>query len=163
DCKLIAFVTGGKLYVSKGGHVHAINAPGTASGPSFAHGLRNDLVFAARGGVYFAKGAKRHARLVAPGGRSPVYNDLKPRLLADAARRQRRRSSDLHEVSRRYLRLGGRDSNPRCRDQNPVSYQLDDPPARSPGYALALSIPHDMESICVAAVATLRAWPSSPP
>lgn len=82
DCKLIAFVTGGKLYVSKGGHVHAINAPGTASGPSFAHGLRNDLVFAARGGVYFAKGAKGHARLVAPGGRSPVYNDLKRRVLA---------------------------------------------------------------------------------
>jgi hypothetical protein len=24
--------------------------------------------------------------------------------------------------------LGGRDSNPRYRDQNPVSYQLDDPP-----------------------------------
>lgn len=28
--------------------------------------------------------------------------------------------------------LGGRDSNPRYRDQNPASYRLDDPPAIKP-------------------------------
>jgi hypothetical protein len=29
-------------------------------------------------------------------------------------------------------KLGGRDSNPRYRDQNPMSYQLDDPPQALP-------------------------------
>ena len=31
-------------------------------------------------------------------------------------------------VAGRKIQLGGRDSNPRCQDQNPVSCQLDDPP-----------------------------------
>jgi hypothetical protein len=81
DCKLIAFVTAGRLYVSKRGHVHGVNAPGTAADPSFSTGLRDDLVFSASRGVYLAKNG-RHPRLVAPGGRNPVYNDIKRQVLA---------------------------------------------------------------------------------
>jgi hypothetical protein len=77
DCKLVAFVTAGKLYVANGSSVHAINAPGVASDPSFSTGLRNDLVFAAQGGVYLAKNGTGRPRLVAPGGRNPAYNDIK--------------------------------------------------------------------------------------
>ena len=82
NCKSIAFVNGGKLYVSKnGGGAKRVNAPGTAADPSYSTGLRNDLVFGAGGGVYLAKDSA-HPRLVGRGGRNPVYNDIKRQVVA---------------------------------------------------------------------------------
>src|SRR5919107_5157082 len=78
DCKAVAFVTGGKLYVStKGRRAKLVRAPGTAADPSFSTGLRRDLVFGAERGVYLKRQESRRARLVAPGGRNPAYNDIK--------------------------------------------------------------------------------------
>jgi hypothetical protein len=82
DCKLIAFVTGGKLYVSAGGHARQINAPGVAGDPSFSTGLRNDLVFAA-------------------GGRNPVYNDLKRQVLAYQVTRNGRTQIAYRDLGKR--------------------------------------------------------------
>jgi hypothetical protein len=82
DCKAIAFVTGGKLYVTKnGGRAKQVSAPGAAADPSYSTGLRNDLVFGARGGVYLAKDSA-HPKLVGRGGRNPVYNDIKRQVVA---------------------------------------------------------------------------------
>jgi hypothetical protein len=83
NCKLIAFVTGGRLYVSNGsGRPRRVSAPGTAADPSFSTGLRNDLVFGARGGVYLAKDGTGRPELVGKGGRNPAYNDIKRRTVA---------------------------------------------------------------------------------
>jgi hypothetical protein len=82
NCKAIAFVNGGKVYVSKnGGRAKRLNAPGTAADPSYSTGLRNDLVFGAGGGAYLAKDSGR-PRLVGRGGRNPVYNDIKRQVVA---------------------------------------------------------------------------------
>jgi hypothetical protein len=78
DCKQVAFVTGGKLYVSrKGRKARRVKAAGVAADPSFSTGLRSDLVFGAARGVYLKKDGRRRARLVARGGRNPAYNDIK--------------------------------------------------------------------------------------
>jgi hypothetical protein len=78
NCKVIAFVTGGKLYVSKGGRKpKRVKHRGTAADPSFSTGLKTDLVFGAGGGVYLAKNGTRRPRLVGRGGRNPAYNDIK--------------------------------------------------------------------------------------
>jgi hypothetical protein len=83
NCKVIAFVQGGKLYVSKGGRAaKRVKTPGTAADPSFSTGLRNDLVYGARGGVYLRKNGTGRAQLVGRGGRNPVYNDVKNRVVA---------------------------------------------------------------------------------
>jgi hypothetical protein len=82
DCKSIAFVTGGKLYVTKnGGRAKQVSAPGTAADPSYSTGLRNDLVFGAAGGVYLARDSA-HPKLVGRGGRNPAYNDIKRQVVA---------------------------------------------------------------------------------
>jgi hypothetical protein len=82
DCKKVAVVAGGKLFVASGGHTKRIKTKGAASSPSFSTGLRSDLVFAAKGGVYLARKAKGKAKLVGPGGRNPVYNDIKRQVVA---------------------------------------------------------------------------------
>jgi TolB protein len=82
NCKSIAFVNDGKLYVSKnGGRAKRVNAPGAAADPSYSTGLRNDLVFGAAGGVYLAKDSA-HPKLVGRGGRNPAYNDIKRQVVA---------------------------------------------------------------------------------
>ncbi|MEA2427085.1 MAG: hypothetical protein QOF37_713, partial [Thermoleophilaceae bacterium] len=82
NCKSIAFVTGGKLYASVNGKTpHRIKARGVAADPSYSTGLRNDLVFGAKGGVYLAKDS-RNPRLVGSGGRNPAYNDIKRQVVA---------------------------------------------------------------------------------
>jgi hypothetical protein len=82
NCKSIAFVTGGQLYVSKnGGRARKVATRGVAADPSYSTGLRNDLVFGAQGGVYLAKDSS-HPRLVGPGGRNPAYNDIKRQVVA---------------------------------------------------------------------------------
>jgi hypothetical protein len=87
NCKKIAFVTGGQLFVrtKKGkrpARFRAVRVPGPAADPSFSTGLRNDLVFAAANGVYLLKKARGRARLVGAGGRNPAYNDIKRQVLA---------------------------------------------------------------------------------
>jgi hypothetical protein len=82
DCKLIAFVTGGRVYVWRKGRKPKLLRGLSASDPSFSTGLRNDLVFAARGGVYLARNGTGRPRLVARGGRNPAYNDIKRQVVA---------------------------------------------------------------------------------
>src|SRR4051794_9304077 len=83
DCKAIAFVTGGKLYLKHGGgKPRLVHAAGVAADPSFSTGRRRDLVFGAARGVYLVKQGKRGARLIAPGGSNPVYNDIVRQVVA---------------------------------------------------------------------------------
>src|SRR3954451_11562299 len=84
DCKKVAFVTGGQLFVrtKSGRRGRRVRVPAGAADPSFSTGLRNDLVFAAGRGVYLLKKARGRARLVGRGGRNPVYNDIKRQVLA---------------------------------------------------------------------------------
>jgi hypothetical protein len=83
DCKAIAFVSGGKLYLKKGaGKPRLVRAAGVAADPSFSTGRRRDLVFGAARGVYLVKQGKRRARLIAPGGSNPVYNDIVRQVVA---------------------------------------------------------------------------------
>ena len=87
DCSRVAFVNLGRLYVWRGGRVKRLRTRGTAADPSFSTGLRNDLVFGARGGIYLSKGAWRRPRRVARGGRNPAYNDIKRRVVTYERRR----------------------------------------------------------------------------
>jgi len=83
DCSRIAFVAGGRLYVRiRGRRTKAVRAPGRENDPSFSTGRRNDLVFAARRGVYLARGGTGRPRLVARRGANPAYNDIKRRTVA---------------------------------------------------------------------------------
>jgi hypothetical protein len=83
DCSRIAFVAGGNLYVRiKGSRTKRVNAPGPENDPSFSTGLRNDLVFGAKRGVYLSKNGTGRPRLVARGGSNPAYNDIKRHTLA---------------------------------------------------------------------------------
>lgn len=83
DCKAVAFVSGGKLYVKRGGgKPRLVRVAGVAADPSFSTGRRRDLVFGAASGVYLLPQNGRRARLVAPGGSNPVYNDIVRRVVA---------------------------------------------------------------------------------
>src|SRR4051794_36119217 len=78
NCKKIAFVTGNKLYVKSGKRKpRRLRTHGAPADPSFSTGLRNDLVFGDKGGVYLSRNASRRPRLIARGGRNPAYNDIK--------------------------------------------------------------------------------------
>jgi hypothetical protein len=77
NCSRVAFVTGGRLYVRIRNRTRRRNAPGPEADPSFSTGLRQDLVFGARGGVYLSRNAVRRPRRIARGGRNPAYNDIK--------------------------------------------------------------------------------------
>jgi Tol biopolymer transport system component len=82
DCTRVSFVTGGKLYTTKGRKTKAVASQGAAADPSYASGNSSALVFGADGGVYLSAGGTGRAKLVAAGGRNPVFNDLKRRTLA---------------------------------------------------------------------------------
>jgi hypothetical protein len=122
NCKLIAFVQGGKLYVSKGGRTaKRVSTRGTAADPSFSTGLRNDLVYGARGGVYLRKNGTGRARLVGRGGRNPVYNDIKRQTVAYEKKRGGHWQIAYHDLGKReriisdfHGRVGNGDS------RNPV-------------------------------------------
>ena len=79
NCSRIAFVTNGSVYVRAGRRVKRV---GTGTDPSFSTGERQDLVFGAPAGVYLARGGTGRARLVAPGGSNPAYNDIKRHVVA---------------------------------------------------------------------------------
>src|SRR4051794_2542124 len=121
DCHLIAFVAGGKLYVSRGGRrATHIDTGADAADLSFSTGRRNDLVFGARRGVYLLKNGRGRPRLVGPGGRNPVYNDLRRRTVAYEKKRGGHWQIAYHDIGRRERfisrrhHLGNRDS------RNPV-------------------------------------------
>jgi hypothetical protein len=109
DCKLMAFVTGGRLYLWKAGQAREINAPGVASDPSFSTGLRNDLVFAADGGVFLAKNGTGRPRLVAAGGGNPVYNDIKRQVLAYQVTRNGRTEIAYRDLGKREQIISAHD------------------------------------------------------
>jgi hypothetical protein len=100
NCKSVAFITGGKLYVSVNGKKpHKVATRGTAADPSYSTGLRNDLVFGAQGGVYLAKDSK-HPRLVGPGGHNPAYNDIKRQVVAYEKRIAGHMQIAYHDIGR---------------------------------------------------------------
>jgi hypothetical protein len=100
NCKSVAFVTGGKLYVSKNGKKpRKVATRGLAADPSYSTGLREDLVFGATGGVYLAKDS-RHPRLVGPGGRNPAYNDIKRQVVAYEKRIGGHMQIAYHDIGR---------------------------------------------------------------
>jgi hypothetical protein len=117
DCHLIAFVTGGELFVSRGGQPAThIKTSGQAADPSFSTGLRDDLVFGARGGVYLLKNGSGRPKLVGRGGRNPAYNDLRRRTVAYEKKKGGHWQIAYHDIGRRERfisrghRLGNRDS-----------------------------------------------------
>jgi hypothetical protein len=121
DCSLIAFTIGGELYVSRRGRRarHVDTAPNAAD-PSFSTGIRNDLVFAARRGVYLLKNGRGRPKLVGRGGRNPVYNDMRRRTVAYEKKKGRHWQIAYHDIGRRERiisrrrHIGNRDS------RNPV-------------------------------------------
>jgi hypothetical protein len=120
NCKQVAFVTGGKLYVSKKGRrARRVTAPGVAADPSFSTGLRSDLVFGAKRGVYLKKDGKRRARLVARGGRNPAYNDIKRQVVTyekSVGSRTQIAYKDLGHRERIISSRGGNGGNGDSRD-----------------------------------------------
>jgi hypothetical protein len=121
NCHLIAFVTGGKLYVStEGRRARHIKTSGPAADPSFSTGIRNDLVFGARHGVYLLKNGRGRPHLVGRGGRNPAYNDIRRRTVAYEKKRGGHWQIAYHDIGRRERfisrghHLGNRDS------RNPV-------------------------------------------
>lgn len=103
DCKLIAYVTGGNLYVANadGSRPRRLNAAGAEGAPSFSTGRRNDLVFEASRGVYLSANASGRPRLVGRGGRNPVYNDIKRRTVAYEKQRGGHTQIAYHDIGKR--------------------------------------------------------------
>jgi TolB protein len=120
NCKQVAYVTGGKLYVSKKGRrARLVRAAGSAADPSFSTGLRSDLVFGAGRGVYLKRDGRRRARLVAPGGRNPAYNDIKRQVLTyekNVGARVQIAYKDLGHAERIISSHAGHDGNADSRD-----------------------------------------------
>src|SRR4051812_48787154 len=79
NCSRIAFVTGGVVYVKAGRRIKRV---GVGADPAFSTGQRQDLVYGSPRGVYLAKNGTGRARLVAPGGSNPAYNDIKRHVVA---------------------------------------------------------------------------------
>lgn len=135
DCKLIAFVQGGKLYVSKGGRkAKRVSTPGTAADPSFSTGLTNDLVYGARGGAYLRKNGTGHARLVGRGGRNPAYNDLKNRVVAYEKRRGGHWQIASHGIGKVDKRIGKREKIVSDYHGNPGNGDSRDPVVGNSGF-----------------------------
>jgi hypothetical protein len=85
DCSKVAFVTGGRLYVTRArGRVapHRVRSFGAAADPSFAVGRTNDLVFGDSRGAEYVRNGFGRPRLVGAGGRNPVLNGVRNRVVA---------------------------------------------------------------------------------
>ena len=88
DCKRIAFVTGGRLYVGTGKKVKKL---GPGSDPSWSTGkaAESDLVYTGPGGVRLSRGGRKRGKLVGPDGSQPRLQQRQaqgPRLRAGARR-----------------------------------------------------------------------------
>jgi hypothetical protein len=81
DCKRIAFVTGGTLYVRVGDKVTSL---GAGVDPSWSTGKAQDadLVYTGTTGVVLSDGGRGKGKLVARGGRNPAFNNLKRSVVA---------------------------------------------------------------------------------
>jgi hypothetical protein len=79
DCSRVAFVSGGVVWVRVRGHTVRV---GRGSDPYFSTGLRNDLVYGGRRGVYLSRNGTKRPWLVAPSGRDPAFNDVRRRVVA---------------------------------------------------------------------------------
>src|SRR4051794_12161422 len=77
DCSRVAMVTGGRLYIFDGKVTRLVSSGTPVSDPSFSTGRNQDLVYATPAGVWLLHEDESKATLVAPGGRNPVYNDVK--------------------------------------------------------------------------------------
>lgn len=84
DCSRVSFTTAsGQLHTSVGRRAaRRVSTRGAATDPSYAAGNSVALVYAARGGVWLSSNGTSRGRLVARGGRNPVFNDIKRRTLA---------------------------------------------------------------------------------
>jgi hypothetical protein len=90
DCSKVAFVTGGRLYVTRTrGRVspHHVRSFGAAADPSFAVGRTNDLVFGDSRGAEYVRSGFGRPRLVGRGGRNPAFNGVRTRVVAYEKRR----------------------------------------------------------------------------
>jgi len=82
DCSLVAMVTGDRLYLNDGRITRLVETEGPVSDPSFGVGRNQDLVFATPRGAWLLEEGRTAPRLVAPGGRTPAYNDVKRQVVA---------------------------------------------------------------------------------
>ena len=87
DCSRTAFVAGDHLYTRVGGTTHKVHTEAHPSDPSFAQGETDDLVFAAKGGIYLSHDGTGAPKRIAGGGRNPAYNALKRQVVAYEQRR----------------------------------------------------------------------------
>jgi TolB protein len=78
DCSRIAFVNNGVVYSVSGSRVTTLRSRGAAADPSWGLGKAgaDDLVFGDRGGVYISRGGTGSPKLLAAGGRDPVYTNI---------------------------------------------------------------------------------------
>src|SRR4051812_45623224 len=86
DCSKVAFVTGGRLYVTRArGRVrpHRVRSFGAAADPSFAVGRTNDLVFGDSRGAEDVRNGFGRPRLVGAGGGNPGLDGGGQRRVAD--------------------------------------------------------------------------------
>jgi hypothetical protein len=102
NCRRVSFSIGGVVYTRFKGRTKRV---GYGVDPSYSTGLKSDLVFAGSSGVYLSRDGRRRARLIAPGGRNPAYNDIKCRVVA-----YERNAGGSTQVAWRYL---GGDGGPR--------------------------------------------------
>jgi hypothetical protein len=120
DCSKVAFVTGGRLYVTRArGRVapHRVRSSGVAADPSFAVGRTNDLVFGDGRGAEYVRNGFGRPRLVGAGGRNPVLNGVRNRVVAYQKHKSGHWQIAFHALGsrQRYAsirrgRLGNRDS-----------------------------------------------------
>lgn len=82
DCSRVAMVTGGRLYISDGRLTRLVSTESPVTNPSFSTGRNQDLVFATPAGAWLLREDASKPELVAPGGRNPVYNDVKRQVVA---------------------------------------------------------------------------------
>ena len=103
DCSRVSFTTaGGQLYTSVSGRAaRRVRTSGAATDPSYATGNSNALVYATSRGVWLSPSGTTRGRLVARGGRNPVFNDLKRRTLAYEKRVGGRTQIGYRDVGRR--------------------------------------------------------------
>jgi hypothetical protein len=104
DCSKVAFVTGGRLYVTRTrGRVkpHRVPSYGTAADPSFAVGRTDDLVFGDARGAEYVKNAWGRPRLVGRGGRNPALNGVRTRVVAYEKHRAGHWQIAFHPLGRR--------------------------------------------------------------
>jgi hypothetical protein len=110
NCKRVAFVTGNRLYVRNArGGVRRLRTKGAPADPSFSTGLRTDLVFGDKRGVYLSRNASRRPRLVARGGKNPAYNDIKRQVVTYEKQKGGHQQIGYKDLGKREKIISSRD------------------------------------------------------